>query len=773
MTVLPKPENPIVATHWGIYTAKSQGGGTAELVPFVQDPDPSPIGRQMLGAQDDSVRIGQPMVRRSFLSQGYGAGGEQRGAEPFVAVSWEEALNLVASELQRVRQSFGSEALFGGSYGWSSAGRFHHAQSQLHRFLNVTGGYVKSVQSYSFGAATILLPHVIGTEDGLGLGHTVWPSIIDNTKLILMFGGMPAKNAQVNAGGVYKHYLSGALDQLSGNGARLINVSPIAEDGHAQAKWLPIRPGTDVAFMLGLAHSLIEHDLHDRAFLDTYTTGYGVFEDYVLGRKDGIAKSPGWASDICGIAERDIIALAKEMVKTRCLIAMAWSLQRAHHGEQPYWMAITLAAMLGQIGLPGGGFGFGYGAVNGIGHPLLDFKWPSLAQKENPVSDYIPVARISDMLLGPGESYHFNGEIRHYPDIKLVYWAGGNPFHHHQDINRLLRAWKRPQTIIIHESWWNATARHADIVLPVATQLERNDIVCAARERMIVPSHKVAEPFGHSLTDFQIFTHLADMLGVGEAFCEGRDEAGWLRHFHAEAKKGLQKLGHTLPDFEAFWAGAPLDFPEPEAQTVLLKAFRDDPEASPLQTPSGKIEIHSKTLEAFGYDDCIGHPAWLPSHEWLGSQEAKQFPLHLISNQPQTKLHSQYDNGTVSRARKTADREPLRIHPADAKNRAIADGDVVRVFNDRGACLTVAKLSDTILRGVLELQTGAWYDPRYPGQIGTLDKHGNPNVLTSDRPTSQLAQATAAQSCLVEVEKWHGDVPEVTAFESPVIVNER
>jgi len=151
-------------------------------------------------------------------------------------------------------------------------------------------------------------------------------------------------------------------------------------------------------------------------------------------------------------------------------------LQRAHRGEQPYWMAITLAAMLGGIGLPGGGFGFGHGSLNGVGVPRIDIPGPEVSTPPNPAKRAIPVARIADMLLDPGASYAFNGRSDVYPDIRLVYWAGGNPFHHHQDLNRLRRAWQKPETIIVNESWWTPTARHADIVLPATTTLERNDV---------------------------------------------------------------------------------------------------------------------------------------------------------------------------------------------------------------------------------------------------------------------------------------------------------
>ena len=137
-----------------------------------------------------------------------------------------------------------------------------------------------------------------------------------------------------------------------------------------------------------------------------------------------------------------------------------------------------------------------------------------------------------------------------------------------------------------------------------------------------------------------------------------------------------------------------------------------------------------------------------------GRAKAERFKLHLLSNQPKLRLHSQLDNGPVSRAAKVQGREPLWINPDDAAARGISDGDVVRVFNDRGACLAGAVVTDAISPGVTLLQTGAWYDPDTPGRVGALDRHGNPNVLTLDKGTSKLAQGPSSQTALVEVEPW-------------------
>src|SRR5690606_17557724 len=200
---------------------------------------------------------------------------------------------------------------------------------------------------------------------------------------------------------------------------------------------------------------------------------------------------------------------------------------------------------------------------------------------------------------------------------------------------------------------------------------------------------------------------------------------------------------------------------------VLHAGFRTDPDRHPLATPSGRIELYSETIAGFGYADCPPHPTWLPPEEWLGAPQAERFPLHLVSSQPRHRLHSQLDPGPVSAAGKAAGREPVWINPEDAAARGIGDGDVVRLFNDRGQCLAGAVVTDRVRRRVVVLQTGAWYDPA-DGE-GGLEKHGNPNVLTEAPGPSALGQGCSALSCLVEIERFGGEPPPVTAFDRPEI----
>jgi biotin/methionine sulfoxide reductase len=757
-------------THWGAYRAHTQGGRLLALDPLDGDRDPSSIGGSIPGALTDGMRITQPMVRTSWLHHGP-ASREKRGRDTFTPVTWEVATRLVADEIARVRRDHGHASVFGGSYGWASAGRFHHAQSQIHRFLRLGGGYTDQVNTHSYAAAEVLLPHVIGNRDGLDGNHTPWELITGNTTLFVAFGGLPLKNAQVSAGGVGHHNVRDHLMAARAAGTAFVNISPIGADMDPalSAEWLAVRPNTDTALMMGLAHTLFSENLHDRAFLDRYTTGFEQFLPYLMGETDGQPKHADWAGGITGLPAETIRALARRMAASRTMIAVAWALQRADHGEQPLWMAITLACMLGQIGLPGGGFGFGYGGSNRIGTTPHGFSWPALPQGENPINSFIPVARVADMLLNPGAPFDYDGKEYTYPDIRLIYWLGGNPFHHQQDINKLMQAWRRPETVIVHEPWWNALAKNADIVLPCTTSFERNDLGIARGEAHLFAMRQTVEPVGEARSDYTILADIAGRLGYGETFTDGLDEMGWVRHLYALSRQRAAAHDLSLPDFETFWEMGHVRLPPPTEYRSLLEGFRKDPMAHRLATPSGRIEIASAAIAGFGYVDCPGHPVWLEPAEWLGSAATARFPLHLISNQPATRLHSQYDNGAYSRASKIAGREPVSIHPADAAARGIKSGDVVRLFNDRGACLAGAIVTDVVSPGVIQLSTGAWSDPDPGIDDRPLDRHGNPNVLTLDIGTSRLAQGPIAHSTLVEVERFAGELPPVGAFMPPVI----
>ncbi|GAA4477065.1 molybdopterin guanine dinucleotide-containing S/N-oxide reductase [Rhodococcus olei] len=753
--------------HWGMFEAESDGGEVVAVRPFAGDADPSPILANAVGSVRHRSRVGGPAVRRGWLEQGPGPS-DRRGADEFVAVSWDELTELLAGELRRVVDTHGNRAIYGGSYGWSSPGRFHHAQSQVHRFLKMLGGYTRSENSYSLGATSVIMPRVMGTHWKLFSRSTNWDVIARETDLMVCFGGVPLKNTAVNDGGTSNHPTRGALDALRDRGGEIVSISPLRDDMHGRAQWLAPRPGTDVAIMLALCHVLVTDDLVDRAFLDRYTVGYDKFEDYLLGRTDGVVKDPAWAAALSGLPADTIADLARRMAAGRTLVTVTWSLQRVRHGEQAPWAGLTLAAMLGQIGLPGGGFGHGYGSMNEPGLAPVPYPLPTLFQGENPVPDSIPVAAISDLLLNPGREYDYNGERRTFPDIRLVYWAGGNPFHHHQDLGRLRRALARPDTIVVHDPYWTPMARHADIVVPSTTALERDDLACARNDPLLVAMQAATPRFADARDDYDTFSALAYRLGFGDRFTEGRTSAEWLAHLYEQWRRFVLADGGVAPEFDEFWARGHVAM-RTEDDLTLLEDFRADPERNALRTPSGRIEIFSADIDGFGYDDCGGHPAWYEPEEWLGGERAQSFPLHLIANQPRTRLHSQLDHGATSQASKIEGREPIRMHPAAASARGIATGDVVRVFNDRGACLAGALLDDGMLPDVVQLSTGAWYDPIDPADPNSLCVHGNPNVLTPDVGTSKLARGSTGQHVLVQIERFDGPVPPIRAYDPPVV----
>ncbi len=762
----------LTSSHWGVYEFVVKEGRVSALQPFSEDSDPSPIGHSIIDLLDDKTRISAPVVRQSWLENGPGTSPDKRGCERFVQVNWEEAEKLVATELERVIKTKGNRAIYAGSYGWASAGRFHHAQSQVHRFLNSIGGYTRSNNTYSFAAAEVIVPHILGSNlmDLLTL-QTSWQSVCKHTDLMLAFGGLPLFNSQISNGGTGAHIQKTAVLNAASAGLRIVNLSPRRSDikNDIEEQWLQVRPNTDVALMLGMAHTLLVEKIYDAAFLKRFTVGYEQFFDYLLGRKDGTPKTAAWAAGITGIADSTILALAQEMTKKRTMISVNWSLTRQQHGEQPFWAAIALACMLGQMGTSGGGVAFGYTVTNYLGNNVQKMPYESLPHGENAVTDFIPVARVSDMLLNPGQKFHYNGAEYIYPDIDLIYWAGGNPFHHHQDLGRMRKAWQKPSTVIVNDWCWNALARHADIVLPCTTTLERQDIGMNPRDPYVISMDKAIDAVGEARDDFHIFASIARRMGAENRFTEGRTAEEWQRWIWEQSSKKAAKLNVEMPDYESFRRAGFYKSPDLGEDRIFLSEFFSDPENFALGTPSGKIELFSKTVDSFGYDDCPGHPTWLAPNEWLGAQQ-KDFQLHLVSNQPRTKLHSQLDNGKLSQSIKIKGHEPIELNPYDAKARGITDGDLVRVFNHRGACICGAYVTEDVMRGVVIISTGSWYDPEEPTNTNSMCKHGNPNVLSPDIGTSKLAQGPAAHSCLVDVELYKGPPLVITAFEPPQIL---
>ena len=272
--------------HWGIYDVLVEDGRVVGARPWKEDPDPTPLHQALPEMVDHPVRVTRPMVRAGYHNAGPGSDTAGRGAEPFVPTSWERALDLVAGELDRVKHAHGNTAIYAGSYGWASSGKLHHPRTLIRRLLNLHGGATDHVGNYSCGAALAIVPHILGTAAPVGMQATEWRNIAAHTRLIVSFGGMAPKNLQISFGGPGPHRGRGWMARLGAAGVEAVSISPLRDDTveALDARWLPIRPNSDTALMLGLAHTLLAEDLHDRAFLARYCTGFERFAAYLDGR---------------------------------------------------------------------------------------------------------------------------------------------------------------------------------------------------------------------------------------------------------------------------------------------------------------------------------------------------------------------------------------------------------------------------------------------------------------------------------------------------------
>lgn len=738
--------NPVSLCHWGAFEAVVENGRLLSTRPW-QDSGADP---DMIGALTDLVyskkRIDQPYAREGWLRDRKNSDGTGRGSERMVPISWEIALSHVAEELCRIRDAHGHTSLFAGSYGWSSAGRFHHARTQVRRFFGAFGGFTDQTSNYSWGAAQILLQNVLGNADAVSGAATSWQSIAQNTDVLVAFGGLAEKNWRVTSGGAGHHHMPRHIQAARKKGTKFIVISPMADDipTGSDAQWIAPRPGSDTAIILALCYEMVKRGRADKQFLSTYCSGFEAFLKTLQCPDDGLPKDLEWASKIADVPVRELRVLADQIATGRVMLTASWSLQRAHRGEQPYWALIALAAILGQIGQPGGGFTFGYGSLNAVGEGAYKGLVPNMPTLGNEAGMSIPVARFADMLEHPGKTIPFNGKDVAFPDTRLIYWAGGNPFHHAQDLFRLNRLWARPETIIVHEQIWTATALRADIVLPATTSLERSDIGGTSRDPHVFYMPQLIDPVGHARNDYDIFSDLASRLGCETAYTQGRNSDQWLRYLWAKTQAKATANSIVAPSFDEFVALNIWSLPKPKTPEVLLSEFRKDPVANALKTDSGKIELSSTRIASYQYGDISGYPEWCPPKEFVGSATRDQ--LALLSRQPAKFLHSQLNQTHLAKP----DAPDVTVNPKEAQIRELSGGQQVMVYSDQGRCLATLQTNEHCRMGVAVMETG----PMFQGTEEGLDRGGNPNSLTPDLATSELSQACAAQSCLIRISKF-------------------
>ncbi|MDW1462693.1 trimethylamine-N-oxide reductase TorA [Vibrio sp. YT-16] len=778
----------VTGSHWGAFRAHIYAGKVQEIKPLELDKNPTEMLNGIKGIIYSPSRVRYPMVRLDWLKK-HKYSADTRGNNRFIRVTWDEALDLFYRELERIQKDYGPWALHAGQTGWNQTGSFNNCTAHMQRAVGMHGNFITKVGDYSTGAGQTIMPYVLGSTEVYAQG-TSWSEILENSDNIVLWANDPVKNLQVGwnceTHESFK-YLAQLKEKVAKGEINVLSVDPVKNktQRYLENDHLYINPLTDVAFMLAVAHVLYNENLYDKKFIDTYCLGFEEFIQYVQGKtKDKVEKTPEWAAAICGVKADKIREFARMLVSGRTQILMGWCIQRQEHGEQPYWAAAVVAAMVGQIGLPGGGISYGH-HYSSIGVPSTGFAGPggfprNLDQGMKPKWDNndfngysrtIPVARWIDCLLEPGKEINYNGGKVKLPDFKMMVISGCNPWHHHQDRNRMKKAFRKLQTVVTIEFAWTATCRFSDIVLPACTQWERNDIDVygSYSNKGLIAMHRLVDPLFQSKPDFQIMSELTQRFGRREEYTRGMSEMEWIESLYNDCKKANEGK-FEMPEFNEFWEKSVLDFGEGKPW-IRHADFRKDPELNPLGTPSGFIEITSRKIGRYGYEHCQEHPMWFEKSERShGGPGSDKYPFWLQSCHPDKRLHSQMCESEEFRATYAVQgREPVYINPADAKAKGIKDGDLVRVFNGRGQLLAGAVLTDSYPRGVIRIEEGAWYGPLNEKE-GAICTYGDPNTLTQDIGSSELAQATSANTCIVDFEKFTGKVPPVTSFGGPIEV---
>ena len=634
----------------------------------------------------------------------------ERGSGEFKPISWEEALDTVARELQRVKDQYETSAIFLMDH-TGSQGALHGVQKTGRRLFSFLGDYTTWWGNTSLEAAAF--------SSLITFGDTFTGTSRDNflhSRLIIMWGWNPVVT---RFGPDTTHYLSRAKKA----GARIVCVDPrytVSAKALAE-QWIPIKPGTDTAVLLAMAYVMINEAIYDRHFIETHSVGFEKFKDYVMGEEDGVPKTPHWAEGITGVPASTIKQLARDYatLKPAALYA-SWAPGRTAFGEQYHRVANTLAAMTGNIGVTGGF------ASGGTGRIPLGYLSKTLPVPKSP-SHFVHVTDIYDALL--------EGKAGGYPsDIKLLYIVGCNLLNQFLNTNKGVSALQRPEFIVAHELFLTPTARYADIVLPVTTALERTDIGQPwTGGPYFIHMDQAIEPLPQTKSDLTIFAELASRLGIPD-FNDNSDEA-WLREFTAATP--------DLPEYEVFQrAGVhriPLDQP-----WVAFREQIEDPAHHRFPTPSGKIEICSQQL-AERQDPLLPPiPKYIPPWEGPDDPATNKYPIQLVTPHSRARVNSQWHG--ISRLDALAD-DAVWLNPDDARSRGIADGSMVKVHNGRGKLLATARVTEHIMPGVASLDAGAWFEPDSEG----VDHGGCVNVLTRDK--SSPGGSFACNSCLVEIEK--------------------
>jgi len=727
-------------------------------------------------------RVRYPMKRVGWQPGGKSPT-DNRGKGEFVRITWDEATTLAANELIRVKTTYGNSAILKGRSGHQQKATVHNRGTTHSTLLGLFGGYTQIVGGTSTAGWDDGAPYSWGLASPYKENNN--SDILMNTKLYIVWGLDPLlSEVRFGRDSVQFYYA------MKKAGIKIYVIDPWFNDTAALIadKYITLVPSTDEAIMAAIAYVWIDEDLYDKEFVATHSVGFDKFEAYVTGKEDGVPKTPEWAESISTVPAETIRALAREWASVptylHCYYAGA---NRRAYSEQWVRMCISLQTMLGYLGKPGCGLGAPSGDVAQFGYrggPAA-MKGPgNMPSVPNPVKQEIEHVLFGYGILSPPISWVKQVWPKTYPlasnsEIKLEYDVGATDVIQQIPGTPLTaRAYKstKLECRIQQPIWWNAAALFADIILPACTTIETEDLV--SWKNLVIYMPKVIDPLFESKTDYEIFTLIAQKLGIESQFTQNRTIQDWIQYvysksnvpisldelkaagfyeFNYAASTGVSdelKAKLTSEYLPALSEGAP-------SAGALVK-FNQDPASNKLSTPSGLIEFFSQTLEDFWHGDpeAPSVPKYIQSWEGKFSAKAQTYPLQLLSTHGKFARHSQWQNMSwmrdeVQMKSKTGYHNCM-ISVEDAEARGIKFDDIVKVFNDRGTILCAARVSPRMRPGVVVVNEGAWYKPMEPGNPDSIDMGGNPNVVLASRPLSKMDDGMAGHTTLVQVAKWEG-----------------
>ncbi|SFC63161.1 DMSO/selenate family reductase complex A subunit [Pragia fontium] len=702
-------------------------------------------GRSVRWKTYNPDRVKYPMLRTG-----------KRGEGKFKRISWDEATTILAEKLKYTVEKYGNEAIYY-QYGSGSTGANLQGRNACKRLLNLYGGFLEQHGTYSTAQINTVFPYVYGGAPESLLSE------IKNSDLVVMFGHNLAETRMSGGGQFYE-----TLNALKQSKARVIIIDPRRTDSVTtlDAEWIPIYPGTDGALVAAIGYTLIKENLTNEDFLKQYCVGWdestlpdsaprnASYKDYLLGNgPDNTAKTPEWASEITGISADRIMQLAREIATAKAAwISQGWGLQRTANGEQAARAVMMVPLMTGQIGRPGTNTG-GWGG--NVKYAVQGFSLP------NPVKTVIPCFMWTDAITRGTEmtakNAHVKGKDKLETNIKFLWnYASNVLMNQHSDTNKthtILQDESLCEFILVWENHMTATAKYADLLLPDVTSVESNDLIdnsyASGAYHYFVRMQNTIEPLWECRQSYDVLAEVAEKLGIGDKFTEGRTHEQWIEYCYNK----MREKNPALPTFADTNDKGIIDrVLADSSKHIALKAFRDDPQANPLKTPSGKIEIYSEALATIGaiWDLAEGDriPAvaeYCPSFEGVqDSEKKKTYPLQMIGFHDKGHTHSTYYSVPMLRE---AVPHMVWMNPVDAQVRGLKQGDMAEIFNDRGRIRIPVRVTARILPGVIGVPQGAWRNTNAEG----VDVGGCINTLTTQRP-SPLAKGNPQHTNLVEVQ---------------------